>query len=232
MYHFVICENNANQADLIRSQIASIIKDCCIQIYLGAEDLLKDIANVPKRTIFLINIDLVDHSGIDVAIELQQKVNYPIIIFIGDDLNKISDIYDVCHCYFIYKPQLLQRLPMALQKAMFALQKTNKKLSLHLKDRIVLLAINDIHCLERKKRTTYIYCQDVVYKCSYDFQYFFEQLPETFVLCHRSFMVNLNKVKEFKRVEFILDNELSVPISRNYVQEMKRNFQKLILNKI
>ena len=232
MYHFVICENNANQADLIHTQIKLIIKDCHIEVYLSGEDLLNNLTNVHERTIFLINLDLNDFSGIEVATLIHQKLDYASIIFIGNDLCKVVDIYSVSHCYFIYQPQLIEKLPLAIHRATLSVQKINTKLSLHLKDRIVVLSIDDIHCFERKKRTTYIYCQDIVYKCSFDFQYFLERLPQTFVLCHRSFLVNLDKVKEFKRVEFILSNNMSVPISRNYVQKMKVVFQKLILEKL
>lgn len=56
-----------------------------------------------------------------------------------------------------------------------------------------------------------------------------EQLPEYFVRCHRSYIVNMNKVVKLvlSRGEIVLENDIYIPVSRSYRAELKQIFNNV-----
>ena len=46
----------------------------------------------------------------------------------------------------------------------------------------------------------------------------------SFLLCHNSFIVNMNKIKGIKDLEFIMENDELVPISKRMLKEVKEQY--------
>ena len=58
---------------------------------------------------------------------------------------------------------------------------------------------------------------------------FIESIPfnlkeNSFLLCHNSYIVNMNKIKGIKDLEFIMDNGDLVPISKRMLKEVKDEY--------
>ena len=52
-----------------------------------------------------------------------------------------------------------------------------------------------------------------------------EQLADTdFVRCHKSYLVNLDEIRRFRRTEFVMRNGERIPISRNFQETVKTKF--------
>lgn len=47
-----------------------------------------------------------------------------------------------------------------------------------------------------------------------------EKLPESFLRIHRSFIINSSKIQSFSREEVIMNNDISLPISRTYKKKV------------
>ncbi len=51
-----------------------------------------------------------------------------------------------------------------------------------------------------------------------------------FIQSHKSFLVNLNHVKEINKVDIILWNDDVIPLSRNYKKLFETAYTKLLYN--
>lgn len=232
MQNIVICEDDSKQALYLKDLVLSKIPECNIFIYNSGKTLIENIENFDEFTIFFMDIILVDQNGIELSKIINKSVKNAIIIFISAYLDKVTDIFETNHCYFVYKPELEIRLQPAINKALLTIYEEKQNLTIQLKNKIVVIALKDILYLERIKRTTFIYCFNEVYRCSYNLDYFLDTLPPLFVLCHRSFIVNLNNVKEFLRTNFILQNNTIIPVSRSHYQDVKEQFQNFLFKNI
>ncbi len=222
---FIICENDLRQADHLKRCLQKLYPECTILQYQSGDQLLKESDLLKQECILFMDIVLEDASGIQVAQMIAKKRPSIIIVFISAYLDKVVDIFDAPHCYFIYKPELAQRLRPALEKAMEQLSDNRRKLCLQLKDRVVVLESADVICMERNRRMTHVTSEDQAYSVSLNLEQLLSRLPENFIICHRSYAVNLAKVEVYKRTEFVMSNGIRIPIGRSYASKVRQQFR-------
>ena len=91
----------------------------------------------------------------------------------------------------------------------------------------IVLEIKNLIYVERDKRNSTLVCNDgenIV--TPHDLLVLQELVArDDFVRCHNSYMVNLNYVKELRRNEFVLKNGKEIPISRRYLEEVRRRLK-------
>ena len=106
MTNIIILDDQESHINDIENQIRSLaIDDLHIRKYQNEEQFIKDIDNIPEYSIFLIDIVLSKNSGIEVAKFINTYIHGAIVIFISSYLDKVVDIYDAQHYYFIYKTE-------------------------------------------------------------------------------------------------------------------------------
>lgn len=92
--------------------------------------------------------------------------------------------------------------------------------------------LSDIIYIERNLRTTTVFCKEEDYKTSESIDIISEKInSQNFTRCHKSFLVNMNFIKELKRNSYILTNGAEIPISRSFSSLSKTDFSKFICNK-
>ena len=101
-----------------------------------------------------------------------------------------------------------------------------RRIVLQMRDKKVVAETADILRLERTQRTTEIRCLKESYHVSDDLDHLLARLPDSFVRCHRSYAVNLDAVKIYRRNELILTDGTLVPIGRSYCEHVRKKFQE------
>ncbi|UCZ52476.1 LytTR family transcriptional regulator DNA-binding domain-containing protein [Bacillus shivajii] len=91
------------------------------------------------------------------------------------------------------------------------------------------ISIEQIIYIESHQKKTLIYTEDGCYQSKYPLKTLEQQLPDTFIRIHRSFIVNISFIKQFSRdissnLEVTLkDGEgTKLTISQSYVQRVRR----------
>lgn len=94
------------------------------------------------------------------------------------------------------------------------------------KDHIVL-PWSDIISIERVKRYSLIKTKDdKIYTTRQIFEELLAQLGPNFIQTHRSYIVNLSHVKEFKKRDFEMSTGELVSISRSYAKEVSESWSR------
>ena len=96
-------------------------------------------------------------------------------------------------------------------------------------ERIIVTDINDIYYAEAHEKLTFVYTRREEYVMSMNMTEFCSRLPEEyFFRCHRSYCVNLSKIREIEpwfNNTYILklrDLEFQVPVSRSKVKAFRQ----------
>lgn len=53
---------------------------------------------------------------------------------------------------------------------------------------------------------------------------FLEQLPEYFIQCHKSYIVNMNEISRLERNGICLEQDIVVPVSKSRYGETKKQY--------
>lgn len=240
MLHIAICEDEKLHSKAIQEQLQELERSgkyekLDIQTYLKEEEQqeLYTVA-APEFDIIFMDIELkgLEISGIELSKRIHQMHPLTQIIFITQYEEYCSDVYEEKHVYFIHKPKMDMYMPKALETAIKALKAEEKNfLYINYKRKESYVPIHDILYLERNKRETTIYCAGEPMKCykaKEKLSELVERLGKNFVVCHRSYAVNVSKITGFEKRRVRIVGGMTIPIGNNSEEiEVKQRFAQM-----
>lgn len=202
-------------------------------------DVLKFLQHHEVDVIFLdINIPSLD--GVLLAQNISKFAHRPQIVFITAWKEHAVEAFELEAFDYILKPYHESRIVSMLHKleAHGQQQPTPETqtsrggaqtVNLVKDERIIVTDINDIYYVEAHEKLTFVYTRREEYVMSMTIGEFCSRLPENqFFRCHRSFCVNLNKIREIEpwfNNTYLLrlrDLEFQVPVSRSKVKAFRQ----------
>lgn len=237
MLKIAICEDNPIHSQLLKNTTLSLLERSCTIDTFSSSQEFQNSQELKAQQFDIVLMDIQLEDGSENGIALTQDINRlspdTQIIFISQYLEYVSSVYETQHVYFISKDQLELYLPKALLAAVKNIRKTRQQyLYFKQKKRQIRILQNDILYMERVLRTTYIHTRalEEPYVTSEKFQSLLERLPPDFLLCHRSFLVNLNAVSTFSRENVTLLDGHTIPMGRVHYEPFKKAFARHTLN--
>jgi two-component system LytT family response regulator len=183
---------------------------------------------------FLLDIQVEDYSGIELAKRLRQikKYQFTPIIFITAMPTKEMEAFRKIHCYdYILKPYSEEDVKNVFQKILVdfldeTYKNETKKLALKFKDFTQLIDMKDIIYVEYlNRRIVIITKEDKIEYMRMPMKKFKPLLDEAyFMQVHQSIIINLNYVEkiEFDSKKIKLNSvKHEVPIGRSFLKEVR-----------
>lgn len=230
MQQIIICEDDPVQLQELEAYTKQCIEgEIETLTYTSGRILLDDLEQLSNPCIFLMDIMLKDENGIEIAKQINAKQPKSSIIFITAYLNLVTDVFDTNHCYFVLKSDLHHRLRIALQKAIEQQNQNKMVISLQQGAKKIVIHTEDILYIERKLRITYFHLDTRIEKVYTSFDLILEKLPTYFQRCHNSYIVNFKQIKEIGRNDITLHNDICLPISRAYSNQVKQKFKDYVV---
>ncbi|MBP2167755.1 two-component system LytT family response regulator [Erwinia toletana] len=205
-------------------------------------DVLKYLQNHQVDVIFLdINIPSLD--GVLLAQNISKFAHKPLIVFITAYKEHAVEAFELEAFDYILKPYHESRIVTMLHKLESSHQQIqqaqtagahaprNAAMTINLEkdERIIVTDIDDIYYAEAHEKMTFVYTRREEYVMSMNITEFCSRLPEEyFFRCHRSWCVNLSKIREIEpwfNNTYILklrDLDFQVPVSRSKVKEFRQ----------
>ncbi len=204
-------------------------------------DVLKFLQHNKVDAIFLdINIPSLD--GVLLAQNISQFAHKPFIVFITAWKEHAVEAFELEAFDYILKPYQESRIVTMLQKLENAWQqqsgsnssaaspqRENDTINLIRDEKIFVTSIHDIYYAEAHEKMTFVYSRRESWVMPMNITEFCSKLPAAhFFRCHRSYCVNLNKIREIEpwfNNTYILrlrDLDFQVPVSRSKVKEFRQ----------
>lgn len=205
-------------------------------------DVLKYLQHHQVDVIFLdINIPSLD--GVLLAQNISKFAHKPLIVFITAYKEHAVEAFELEAFDYILKPYhesrmvtMLRKLEATFQQSQqaqhndsHAVRNTPMTINLEKDERIIVTDINDIYYAEAHEKMTFVYTRREEYVMSMNITEFCSRLPEEyFFRCHRSWCVNLSKIREIEpwfNNTYILklrDLDFQVPVSRSKVKAFRQ----------
>ncbi|MFG1174309.1 LytR/AlgR family response regulator transcription factor [Erwiniaceae bacterium CAU 1747] len=202
-------------------------------------DVLKYLQSHQVDVIFLdINIPSLD--GMLLAQNISKFASKPLIVFITACKEHAVDAFELEAFDYILKPYHEMRIVTLLRKLENHVRQdqtqnnalprpASHSINLVKDERIIVTDINDIYYAEAHEKLTFVYTRREEFVMSMNMTEFCSRLPEEyFFRCHRSYCVNLSKIREIEpwfNNTYILklrDLEFQVPVSRSKVKAFRQ----------
>lgn len=229
MMRIAVCMEQAELCGYVKQLLETWYAGAvCIHSYAGAQELEADYCAGRARNVadvLLMDIDLDGTSGIDVIARIQERFSQLKVIFISAHLEYAEEIFRVNPNNFLIKPIEPDRLFAAVERARKQIEQEDREcFVITVKGNAFKIRINDILYLESEKRTVILhgrYESYIIYKKLDDVQ---AELPDYFLRCHQSYLVNMNEIRSLKPLRLELYHGEVIPVSRPKYRETKERF--------
>lgn len=222
MIRIGMCDDNLTVlngiAKILESELIEQDIDAEITIITNDQNIIYEQIKNQEIDILFLDIDFKNgKNGIDFALELRKLNKNFYLIFVTAfqryiQLSLTTKVFD-----YLIKPinrEVIHDLCLRLNEEF----KANTNLFLHI-NKWISIRTNDILYIEKMRNQAIIYTERFSRTTYKTLEQLLEILPENFVRCHRSFIINTNKIVSIDRklnlAYFI--NERSCPINSNFI---------------
>lgn len=219
-----ICEAELNVAELLRKDIiknSSFIqnKDISVKIFGNSFGILDYIENHNVDAVF-IDVNLGKENGIELASIIQSRFKNVKIIFISGLTSCVEDVFDVVPFSILMKPIKEEKIIKVLTR-LFDLAGRDKLnyIVFSNKEGIHTVDEKDIVYIESDGRYINVIMESMDrIRVIMTMNAICEKLTGNFIKVHRSYIINLSKIKKLEKNAVIMQNGVRVPISRGNYQ--------------
>ncbi|HWV72258.1 MAG TPA: LytTR family DNA-binding domain-containing protein [Pseudosphingobacterium sp.] len=177
-----------------------------------------------KIDIVLLDVELPGLFGTEIAKVIPPEI---CIIFSSAYGNYALEAFSLNAVDFIHKPFSYERFCEAMEKArrwlsirdISAANSTGQRYNVKLsgKGHSAFLLDEEVIYVETLRDNLYFHLQDVSYKTNYSIEYIMQKLNnDLFLQVHRSFVVNVKKVRGVSKGNIIMNNDKEIPIGDLY----------------
>ena len=200
-------------------------------------DVLKFLQEHETDVIFL-DINIPSLNGMLLASTISKFTKRPYIVFTTAYKEHAAQAFDLEAFDYILKPYHESRIISMLKKLEITHnhEKDNlhrssitNKINLWKNEKIIVVDLDDIYYCIAKERVTYVFTEDEEYSVGVSITEFYNSLPkDRFFRCHRSYIVNITKIKEiipwFNNTYNLKLQGINyeVPVSRSNLKEFKQ----------
>lgn len=164
--------------------------------------------------IAFLDIEIDEKTGLEVAEHLKNKNKNIIIFFITNHEKYMDDAMDYLALRFLKKPLNYSRFYSGLDRAVELINDIS--LDIYIKDssKIIKTNANDVLYVETLSHKTKIVTVNGIYYSKELIDNWQKELTASyFYRVHKSFIINLNYIKNYKRDEVLLTNNEIIPVS-------------------
>ncbi|MDY2588694.1 MAG: LytTR family DNA-binding domain-containing protein [Agathobacter sp.] len=186
--------------------------------------------------IFFLDIELKTMNGMSIARQLRKDGFHGTIIFLTSFSEYVFDGYHVQALDYLLKPIDYQKLDTCLRPIINNLNGAYH--TYQTKTEIVKIPYNKILCFSAFRHYVDIMTQIPVssndkntFKCyrqKITLKSLEQQLPREFIRCHRSIIVNINKIITLTSKEVTLLDNTNYPVSEKYLKNVRSAFAEIL----
>lgn len=175
--------------------------------------------------LYLLDVVMPNLGGFDLAHNIRENQPDAIIVFLTSSKEQAYLGYAVKPLDYLLKPIEQQQLLIILQEAISLLKMRDQKIKLPVGDtKEIALQLSDIIYIESLNRKVFVHTTHDVIEVRLNLKQIEQQFSiYDFAKVHKSYVVNLNKIINYKENQLILTKGQSVPIGRVF----KKNFKVL-----
>ena len=231
MLEIYICEDSAKQ----REFVTNFIKDYCIfrnldaDVVLSSPDPTEILSHYKKAlgiALFFLDIDLkAKINGIELAVKIREQNKKAAIAFLTthSEMTLLTFEYKIEALDFIIKDNqdnIKRKIAECINTtlARHTAANNNKSVRVTVEDKVIILDMDEIIFVEttQVRHQLRLYTKRRVLEFNGELKAMEEQLDERFIRCHKSFIINKDKVKEINKTEntVTMSNGSVCPVSK------------------
>ena len=227
-YKIAICDDSNTDRESIVGMVRrwAEVAGYIVQVseFPSAESFLFQYADDKDYDILLLDVEMRDISGIELAKRVRAERGRVEIVFITSHFEFIAEGYEVDALHYLVKPISEEKLSEVLDRAAARLAMEPPSVVINCDGGTVKLLEADILYVESFAHYIEIHTRTDVFRLKESITVFEDKLSADFYRAHRSYLVNLKAVQRISRASVTLTGGAEIPLSRGKYDGINRAF--------
>lgn len=223
-----ICDDEQQQIEYLTSLVSAWGKanhhTCVIGSFPSAEAFLFSYEDDSSYDILLLDVEMKNISGIDLAKRLRKDNISAEIVFVTSHFEFAGEGYEVDALHYLIKPVSKEKLDQVLTKAADKRFVQPASVVINSDGETVRLYEKDILYIESFLHYISVHTTDKEYKIKESISAFEAKLSEDFFRTHRSYLVNLQQIIRISRSSVTISDKTELPLARGKYDDINRAF--------
>jgi len=224
-----ICDDEIDALDLLQSQLEKGGRTNKIRRFLSVKQLQDAIGEGKYFDLIFMDIEWNGpQNGIDFATSVNEACPNTQIVFVTGHPDRYCQqifLQPVNLCGYLDKPVAPDFLEKLLQKAQDTIRaRESQKLLIQQKGIVHAVPIYKIEYLESSGHQLTVHTADENFICYEQLEKMKERLPDSFLHCHKSYLVNMDFIRRIEKTRILLKNGEALPVSKAKYAETRAAF--------
>lgn len=229
-FHLLALEDNEEYQKVLRSMLSKYPgrSRLDVDIISGVITFEALMASDDRIDIFITDIDLGEGnpSGIELVRRYFPAGSPTKVIYISGHVEFCTSVYQTEHTYFLLKPINQSDFDAALDKALSNLQDSRQlPIAIQHNGTVTMVDPSEVEFVESERRKVRLH--SVRGECIETYAtlgQMLDMLPECFVQCHKSYLVNMACIVELRPSSVLLRSGREVPVSQRQRTSVRDSF--------
>ena len=236
--HLILCDDDNVFLDKLETRIRGMCQKHGIAVgmerYDSSKKMLEGLKDLDTVPVFLIDIDMPEVNGFEVASFLKKWNRECCIGFVSNKDELVFQAFAYHPFFFIRKTHLDEELEPQLLELQKKMEAKVPKIELQTGRQTVEAALDTIWSVESEKNYLLFYREkdergDAVRARMKIAEAEKELEPHGFVRTHKGYLVNMNYVYRLRENEILLLNGKHVPVSRSYLNQIRMKIMGAVM---
>ncbi|WP_461880876.1 LytR/AlgR family response regulator transcription factor [Fusicatenibacter sp.] len=236
--HLILCDDDNVFLDKLETRIRGMCQKHGIAVgmerYDSSKKMLEGLKDLDTVPVFLIDIDMPEVNGFEVASFLKKWNRECCIGFVSNKDELVFQAFAYHPFFFIRKTHLDEELESQLLELQKKMGVKVPKIELQTGRQTVEVALDTIWFVESEKNYLLFYREkdergDAVRARMKIAEAEKELEPHGFVRTHKGYLVNMNYVYRLRENEILLLNGKHVPVSRSYLNQVRMKIMGAVM---
>lgn len=228
MITVLCCDDNAEQLEQLKTELKTLdVGEPMNPLFFTDSHEMMSYAEKHGSAVDVVLCDIVldKENGVELAGLIKQRFPQIQVVFMSAFEGLFEETYHVEHIAFLKKPVKRDRLEISLKKAA-AVAKVRREMyiTVRVKGALMKLDISKILYVEAHLREVKIVTETEIVNSYNRLSDIGSMLDARFVNCHKSYIVNIDKISQICRLQFILKNGEIIPIAMARYDEVRQHY--------
>lgn len=230
MLRLAVCDDERKFCEQICARVQQILgTDITVQMYTSSRRCLDDLCQ-EMYDIVLLDIDMPELSGMEIAAAMQQQERKPFLIFVTSQDFLVYESFRYHPFGFIRKDYMQEELERVLREAKAKWESSRKRYTFRSDNKVISLFLHDILYIEAKGNYLEIHGRDEIHRVRETLAAAQEKLmPCGFVRIHKGYLVNQEAVYTVGADTCLLTDETELPIGRSFREHAREILMRYMM---
>ncbi|MEG1432950.1 LytR/AlgR family response regulator transcription factor [Eubacterium sp.] len=235
MINLCICDDNKNDVNKLKALInkAETPERIHIKVFESGESLLFHCdEDINFFSIIFMDIEMNKLNGIQTMIKMRKKGYVGDLIYLTSFKEYVFDSFDTMPINYFLKWDNIDEKLIEILSTAFQNISLRKKIYISIttkKSQILILKKEIMYIESDKRKVLFHLINKRLYDCYAKLGEIHEMLSDDiFIRIHKSYIVNFDYIKGIEDNTMILNDDTRLPISRMYIQSVKKTIADLI----